>query len=430
MKARPAWRRWGDLVASNVVAGFMDVTSAVLGTAGAVSGLVSDTASEGISSLAAANAANAGTLVNAQGELSNTGLAGAITGTIARMAPGVAATIATGSMAGAMTFGAMQTGGTLYSEAYGQLREQGMSHEDAWRSAAPASAAAGAMTAALTKIFPGGATAILQNPATRHSVRAMMAGFLASGKSLVKGALDEIPEELIDEGVSQLAQAQAEGRDPRSAVRDFITGLPEIVAAAGIVGGGMQAVSDYRDRQQAPSTAPSSPANLPENVAAAETAIDSLQLPDMDEATLARTQDAARGVLYIAQGTPLAEMDAETLAALDIVEDPQKPSAFVNGRIVPGNHQIAVRMVYRGAGGVFSYAEGYKFKVQSNQTFTAEGGKVTTVKVVGYEKGGITAEMKDKPAIRYDISSTKEQGGPQKDQAATDPSQPAPATNP
>jgi len=341
MKSRPAWRRWGDLVASNVTAGFMDITSAVLGTAGAASGLVSDTVSEGISSLAAANAANAGTLVNAQGELSNTGLAGAITGTIARMAPGVAATLATGSMAGAMTFGAMQTGGTLYSEAYGQLREQGMSHEDAWRSAAPASAAAGAMTAALTKVFPGGATAILQDNAARHSVRAMMAGFLASGKSVAKGALDEIPEELIDEGVSQLAQAQAEGRDPRSAVRDFITGLPEIIGAAGIVGGGMQAVSDYRDRrQQAPSSAPSNPANLPENVAAAETAIDSLQLPDVDEATLARTQDAARGVLYIAQGTPLTELDAETLAALDIVEDPQKPGTFVNGRIVPGKNGI------------------------------------------------------------------------------------------
>jgi hypothetical protein len=83
-------------------------------------------------------------------------------------------------------------------------------------------------------------------------------------------------------------------------------------------------------------------------------------------------------------------------------------------------------MVYRGAGGVFSYAEGYKFKLQSNQTFTAEGGKITTVKVVGYEKGGITAEMKDKPAIRYDISSTKEQGSaPAGDQPA-----PGAATNP
>ncbi|MBL8938490.1 MAG: dihydrolipoamide acetyltransferase, partial [Archangium sp.] len=62
----------------------------------------------------------------------------------------------------------------------------------------------------------------------------------------------------------------------------------------------------------------------------------------------------------------------------------------------------------------------------SNQTFTAEGGKITTVKVVGYEKGGITAEMKDKPAIRYDISTTKEQGSA----PSGDQSQPGAATNP
>ena len=67
-------------------------------------------------------------------------------------------------------------------------------------------------------------------------------------------------------------------------------------------------------------------------------------------------------------------------------------------------------MRYRGHGyGIFSYLEGYKFKLQSNQTFNAEAGKVTTVKVVGFEKGGITSDIKDKPAIRYDISSTKDQ---------------------
>ena len=31
------------------------------------------------------------------------------------------------------------------------------------------------------------------------------------------------------------------------------------------------------------------------------------------------------------------------------------------------------------------------------------------MKVVGFEKGGITSDIKDKPAIRYDISSAKDQ---------------------
>lgn len=118
------------------------------------------------------------------------------------------------------------------------------------------------------------------------------------------------------------------------------------------------------------------------------------------------SQFVLESVAYALDGAPI-------FTKVDTNDDLNKREEFeiFNGRIVPGNHQIAVRMVYRGAGGVFSYAEGYKFKLQSNQTFTAEGGKVTTVKVVGYEKGGITAEMKDKPAIRYDISSTKEQAG-------------------
>ncbi len=134
-------------------------------------------------------------------------------------------------------------------------------------------------------------------------------------------------------------------------------------------------------------------------------------------------QFVLESVAYALDGAPI-------FTKVDSNDDLNKREEFeiFNGRIVPGNHQIAVRMVYRGAGGVFSYAEGYKFKLQSNQTFTAEGGKITTVKVVGYEKGGITAEMKDKPAIRYDISSTKEQAGTN----AGSGDQPAPgaATNP
>ncbi|MDP3235226.1 MAG: dihydrolipoamide acetyltransferase [Myxococcales bacterium] len=134
-------------------------------------------------------------------------------------------------------------------------------------------------------------------------------------------------------------------------------------------------------------------------------------------------QFVLESVAYALDGAPI-------FTKVDTNDDLNKREEFeiFNGRIVPGNHQIAVRMVYRGAGGVFSYAEGYKFKLQSNQTFTAEGGKITTVKVVGYEKGGITAEMKDKPAIRYDISSTKEQAG--SNAGSGDQSAPGAATNP
>jgi uncharacterized small protein (DUF1192 family) len=81
-----------------------------------------------------------------------------------------------------------------------------------------------------------------------------------------------------------------------------------------------------------------------------------------------------------------------------------------NGRIVPGNHQLSVQLVYRGHGfGLFSYLEGYRFKVQSSYTFNAEPGKAMTIKVVGFEKGGLTAELKDRPSVRYDVDVQREE---------------------
>ena len=110
-------------------------------------------------------------------------------------------------------------------------------------------------------------------------------------------------------------------------------------------------------------------------------------------------------VAYALDGAPV-------YSKTDVDGDLEKREEFevFNGRVVPGNHQVSVQMVYRGHGyGVFSYLEGYKFKVQSAYTFNAEPGKAMTVKVVGFEKGGMTAELKDRPAIRYDVDVQREE---------------------
>ena len=113
---------------------------------------------------------------------------------------------------------------------------------------------------------------------------------------------------------------------------------------------------------------------------------------------------ALESVAYALDGAPiLTRTDKDG----DLAKRPE--FEIFNGRIVPGQHQVAVRLVYRGRGfGVFSYLEGYKFTVSSSYTFTSEPGKVTTVKVVGYEKGGITTELKDRPAVRYDVEVNRE----------------------
>ncbi len=110
---------------------------------------------------------------------------------------------------------------------------------------------------------------------------------------------------------------------------------------------------------------------------------------------------------YALDGAPI-------FTKVDVDGDLEQRDEFeiFNGRVSPGEHQVSVQLVYRGHGyGIFSYLEGYKFRVQSSNSFTAEAGKAITVRVVGFEKGGITSELKDRPAIRYDVDVRREEGG-------------------
>ena len=110
------------------------------------------------------------------------------------------------------------------------------------------------------------------------------------------------------------------------------------------------------------------------------------------------SQFVLESVSYALDGAPIF-----TRVDSDGDLDKKQEIEIFNGRIVPGNHAISVKLQYRGHGyGVFSYLEGYKFRVQSSYTFDAEGGKVTQIKIVGYEKGNITTDLKDRPAVKYD----------------------------
>ena len=82
-----------------------------------------------------------------------------------------------------------------------------------------------------------------------------------------------------------------------------------------------------------------------------------------------------------------------------------------NGAIQPGNHTLSVQLVYQGSGfGVFSYLKGYKFKASSSNTFIAADGKATVVTVVGYEKGGMTTNMEDRPAVEFKVNMLTPEG--------------------
>lgn len=73
-----------------------------------------------------------------------------------------------------------------------------------------------------------------------------------------------------------------------------------------------------------------------------------------------------------------------------------------DGNLPPGPHELRVELTYQGQGwGVFSYLRGYTFKSASNHSFVAgEGGQFKLVSK-GYERGNMTTEMRDRPAVDW-----------------------------
>jgi len=95
-----------------------------------------------------------------------------------------------------------------------------------------------------------------------------------------------------------------------------------------------------------------------------------------------------------------------------------------NGAIQPGSHTLSVVMFYQGNGfGVFSYLKGYKMTVRSSHTFVAGEAKATAITVVGYEKGNMTTNLEDRPAVDFRVNVVATDSAP----AAAATSTPAPA---
>ena len=85
-----------------------------------------------------------------------------------------------------------------------------------------------------------------------------------------------------------------------------------------------------------------------------------------------------------------------------------KPIEILTGPISPGSHTLSVLALYRGNGyGVFRYLNKYKFTVRSSHTFTAQEGKETSIKVIAFEKGGVTTPLEKRPAIDFKVNVTE-----------------------
>jgi hypothetical protein len=70
--------------------------------------------------------------------------------------------------------------------------------------------------------------------------------------------------------------------------------------------------------------------------------------------------------------------------------------------IAPGDHAISVEIEYRGYGhGIFSYLQGYRFRVNSSHTVTIAGGKEVTIEGIGFEQGDPLTAIEERPTIRF-----------------------------
>lgn len=104
-----------------------------------------------------------------------------------------------------------------------------------------------------------------------------------------------------------------------------------------------------------------------------------------------------------------AQIFARTDATGDLHEE--KSFDVLTGPITPGSHTISVLALYRGHGyGVFNYLKKYKFTVRSSHTFTATEGKGTDIKVVAFERGGVTTPLEKRPAFDFKVNVSDGKG--------------------
>ncbi|MEE2644781.1 MAG: hypothetical protein VYD19_07595 [Myxococcota bacterium] len=106
-------------------------------------------------------------------------------------------------------------------------------------------------------------------------------------------------------------------------------------------------------------------------------------------------------MIYILDGS-IVEKQIDEDGSLDR----QEQIEILNGPLLPGNHTLQVEMIYRGNGfGIFSYLQAYRFSLGDVYSFRSEEGKRIVIKAVGYERGGATIDLKDRPSIRFERES-------------------------
>jgi hypothetical protein len=82
--------------------------------------------------------------------------------------------------------------------------------------------------------------------------------------------------------------------------------------------------------------------------------------------------------------------------------DSEDEVVIYDGNLPPGPHNVTIELTYKGHGyGVFAYLSGYTFDSRSSHSFTAPENGALKLTSVGFERGNMTTEMRDRPSVDW-----------------------------
>ena len=303
MQGRGDIRKLTSAIGTGLLQGGTDIASQGLGVAAMV-------ANSGKLATQAADVAEGATSLEEVSRLEgDKQAAGATTaGGASRLLPPMAAAIAPaaltggGSMAVSAGLSGLQTAGAQFPTTYKALIDQGVPEEQALTASRNAAVTSGLITSALTAAFgkSGAEAALLTGAGGKELVKSRL---LAALKGAAKGAVAEIPEELLDEAASQvIEQRTIDPNKPVSQIVDeFATTAPELAVQIALLGGVGGGVGSFRGSTTTPGGAPT----VPVPGTTVETP------PDTDFSRRAALEGATE--FRPNQGTPV-EVDGQTIA--------------------------------------------------------------------------------------------------------------------
>jgi len=289
MKSRPGWLKLAENIGTSLTAGGGQIIAGGMGLAAMTAGAVEyatglDVGGQAFSEAAAEKAQENKALTQSH-ELTGTtdGFGTRLISSLSQALPStVLGMVSGGGTGGAAIMSALQTAGGQYADTYANNIQSGMPHDEAFARSASAAAFSGVMSGLLTKAFPGGTTALSSSAirstlstgasgtALRGSIKDAIKAYASTtvhgAQALARGTLDEIPQEVLDEGISQLSSAYAEKKDMKQAMADFFTGLPQLIATSGILGaGGEHIAQSAHNNAQTAQSQPQIPPNTTSN---------------------------------------------------------------------------------------------------------------------------------------------------------------------